>query len=294
MPGAGGEPGTGHAAGPSPRGARPGHGRPAGLGDRVELDGPAPLRDLLRRPAGRRRARPRRDRVGDRRAAASPGLLAFLVVGSAAGRSSAAGCSGSSGRSSTTASATGCSSTSSSATAAVPALPGGPAARPARHGHGRLPGHARVGVLFLGVRIDPSRSLAAPRRLAWRSAWRRSWLSGSRWPASASSSGGGLELPGGDRRRPLPPLRRDLPARRPAPAPSRPWPSRCPRPGGWRGSAGRSWASRRRPAGAFRRRDGPAALCATTAVLTLAGWAVFRSSSGVARERGLIDQTTGS
>lgn len=36
------------------------------------------------------------------------------------------------------------------------------------------------------------------------------------------------------------------------------------------------------------------ALCATTAVLTLAGWAVFRFFERRARERGLIDQTTGS
>ncbi len=36
------------------------------------------------------------------------------------------------------------------------------------------------------------------------------------------------------------------------------------------------------------------ALCATTAVLTLGSWAVFRSFERLARERGLIDQTTGS
>ncbi len=36
------------------------------------------------------------------------------------------------------------------------------------------------------------------------------------------------------------------------------------------------------------------ALCASTAVLTLASWAVFRTFERVARERGLIDQTTGS
>ncbi len=37
-----------------------------------------------------------------------------------------------------------------------------------------------------------------------------------------------------------------------------------------------------------------AALCATTAVLTLGSWAVFRTYERIARERGLIDQTTGS
>ncbi len=36
------------------------------------------------------------------------------------------------------------------------------------------------------------------------------------------------------------------------------------------------------------------ALCASTAVLTLGSWAVFRTFERVARERGLIDQTTGS
>ena len=36
------------------------------------------------------------------------------------------------------------------------------------------------------------------------------------------------------------------------------------------------------------------ALCVTTAVLTLASWAVFRAFERLARERGLIDQTTGS
>lgn len=36
------------------------------------------------------------------------------------------------------------------------------------------------------------------------------------------------------------------------------------------------------------------ALCGTTAVLTLGCWAVFRTFERVARERGLIDQTTGS
>lgn len=36
------------------------------------------------------------------------------------------------------------------------------------------------------------------------------------------------------------------------------------------------------------------ALCATTAVLTLGSWAVYRTFERVARERGLIDQTTGS
>jgi ABC-2 type transport system permease protein len=36
------------------------------------------------------------------------------------------------------------------------------------------------------------------------------------------------------------------------------------------------------------------ALCASTAVLTLASWAVFRTFERLARERGLIDQTTGS
>jgi ABC-2 type transport system permease protein len=36
------------------------------------------------------------------------------------------------------------------------------------------------------------------------------------------------------------------------------------------------------------------ALCASTAVLTLGSWAVFRAFERVARERGLIDQTTGS
>ena len=36
------------------------------------------------------------------------------------------------------------------------------------------------------------------------------------------------------------------------------------------------------------------ALCASTAVLTLGSWAVFRFFERVARERGLIDQTTGS
>ncbi len=36
------------------------------------------------------------------------------------------------------------------------------------------------------------------------------------------------------------------------------------------------------------------ALCATTAVLTLGSWAVFRVFERIARERGLIDQTTGS
>jgi len=36
------------------------------------------------------------------------------------------------------------------------------------------------------------------------------------------------------------------------------------------------------------------ALCATTALLTLGSWAVYRSFERVARERGLIDQTTGS
>jgi ABC-2 type transport system permease protein len=36
------------------------------------------------------------------------------------------------------------------------------------------------------------------------------------------------------------------------------------------------------------------ALCASTAVLTLGSWAVFRTFERIARERGLIDQTTGS
>ncbi len=36
------------------------------------------------------------------------------------------------------------------------------------------------------------------------------------------------------------------------------------------------------------------ALCASTAVLTLGSWAVFRAFERIARERGLIDQTTGS
>jgi ABC-2 type transport system permease protein len=36
------------------------------------------------------------------------------------------------------------------------------------------------------------------------------------------------------------------------------------------------------------------ALCASTAVLTLVSWAVFRTFERLARERGLIDQTTGS
>ena len=36
------------------------------------------------------------------------------------------------------------------------------------------------------------------------------------------------------------------------------------------------------------------ALLATTCVLTLAGWAVFRFFERRARERGLLDQTTGS
>jgi ABC-2 type transport system permease protein len=36
------------------------------------------------------------------------------------------------------------------------------------------------------------------------------------------------------------------------------------------------------------------ALCASTAVLTLVSWGVFRTFERVARERGLIDQTTGS
>jgi ABC-2 type transport system permease protein len=36
------------------------------------------------------------------------------------------------------------------------------------------------------------------------------------------------------------------------------------------------------------------ALCASTAVLTLVSWTVFRTFERVARERGLIDQTTGS
>jgi hypothetical protein len=36
------------------------------------------------------------------------------------------------------------------------------------------------------------------------------------------------------------------------------------------------------------------ALCASTAVLTLVSWVVFRPFERVARERGLIDQTTGS
>ncbi len=36
------------------------------------------------------------------------------------------------------------------------------------------------------------------------------------------------------------------------------------------------------------------ALCATSAVLTLGSWAIFRSFERLARERGLIDQTTGS
>jgi ABC-2 type transport system permease protein len=37
-----------------------------------------------------------------------------------------------------------------------------------------------------------------------------------------------------------------------------------------------------------------AALCLTTGVLTLGSWAVYRTFERVARERGLIDQTTGS
>jgi hypothetical protein len=36
------------------------------------------------------------------------------------------------------------------------------------------------------------------------------------------------------------------------------------------------------------------ALCVTTALLTLGSWAVYRTFERVARERGLIDQTTGS
>jgi hypothetical protein len=36
------------------------------------------------------------------------------------------------------------------------------------------------------------------------------------------------------------------------------------------------------------------ALCASTAVLTLGSGAIFRAFESVARERGLIDQTTGS
>jgi hypothetical protein len=36
------------------------------------------------------------------------------------------------------------------------------------------------------------------------------------------------------------------------------------------------------------------ALCGTTAVLTLGSWAVYRTCERVARERGLIDQNTGS
>ena len=36
------------------------------------------------------------------------------------------------------------------------------------------------------------------------------------------------------------------------------------------------------------------ALCASTAVLTLGSVAIFRAFERVARERGLIDQTTGS
>jgi hypothetical protein len=36
------------------------------------------------------------------------------------------------------------------------------------------------------------------------------------------------------------------------------------------------------------------ALCGTTGLLTLGSWAVYRTFERVARERGLIDQTTGS
>ena len=36
------------------------------------------------------------------------------------------------------------------------------------------------------------------------------------------------------------------------------------------------------------------ALCASTAVLTLVNWTIFHAFERAARERGLLDQTTGS
>jgi hypothetical protein len=36
------------------------------------------------------------------------------------------------------------------------------------------------------------------------------------------------------------------------------------------------------------------ALCASTAVLTLVSWTIFHAFERAARERGLLDQTTGS
>ena len=70
------------------------HGRPPGLGDRIELDRPVPVRRLLRGPAGRRRPRARRDRLarGGRRPART--TSASSSWGAPAGPSSAGGCPG--------------------------------------------------------------------------------------------------------------------------------------------------------------------------------------------------------
>ena len=166
-----------------------------------------------------------------------------------------------------------------------------------------------IGVVALGVQFDLSRrGLARCSSSSWSSGSSRSSPSGSCWPRSASrpgrSRGRYPEAVGG---RAVPRQRRGLPARRPPDAPPGGRAAdpadvvdrrRAARPSSRAGSAASAG-----PAACGRRSPEPSApdartivlaLLVTGALVTLAATGIFRTSERRAKDRGLLDRTTGS